>query len=445
MSKPLHNHEVRETPGLSPHLHDVLAELHRRPYPHVPNPPRCSRRASVALILRVKPTYQDQPESSRLAVDQSLSVEEQLQSFFSQSWVQHGDPEVLFIKRASRQGDRWNGHVALPGGKRDPEDLNDFTVAIRETAEEIGLDLTTDDVISVGNLPERVITTSWGAEPIMVLCPYIFLSTRSDCITLNLQPTEVAAVHWVPLRALLSPSLRSKEYVDMSQRFTRQGGYFSRLAVRSLMGWMQFSAVRLIPSESHLSASTTGFTYDSFRGPVSLWSRFKAWTLSNQADSGDPSRPLLLWGLTLGVLADFLDMLPPHNAVELWEYPTFTAPDLRLIVSILTSPLRKYNAQEVRFGYRSPDTAVDSETSALRVTRGDDDDNHDPNAVGIGGLGVGRYYGPTDRQGEGSSYAVGIMLRGYYQRLRVAIWVFLAWRMTLGSAAAWTAWRYLRR
>jgi hypothetical protein len=40
---------------------------------------------------------------------------------------------------------------------------------------------------------------------------------------------------------------------------------------------------------------------------------------------------------------------------------------------------------------------------------------------------------------------VGIMLRGYYQRLRVAIWVFLAWRTVLGSAAAFTAWRFLRR
>jgi hypothetical protein len=49
--------------------------------------------------------------------------------------------------------------------------------------------------------------------------------------------------------------------------------------------------------------------------------------------------PLLLWGLTLGILADFLDMLPPHQAVQLWKYPTFTvsaavllgrAPDLTL-------------------------------------------------------------------------------------------------------------------
>ncbi|EPS27461.1 hypothetical protein PDE_02404 [Penicillium oxalicum 114-2] len=443
MSKFTQNSETSDRLDLSPHLHSVLAELHRRPYPHVPNPPRCNKRASVALILRVKPTHNNQPEPGPNTDDTSLPIEERLQTFFSQPWAQHGDPEVLFIKRATREGDRWNGHVALPGGKRDPEDPDDLAVAIRETSEEIGLDLTTDDVISVGNLPERVITTSWGAEPIMVLCPYIFLTTRSDCITLNLQPTEVAAVHWVPLRALLSPSLRSAEYVDMSQRFARQGGYVARLAVRSLLGWMQFSAVRLLPSESHLCRTTPDSIPDRKNRQSSLLSRLKAWTLSNQADSGDPTRPLLLWGLTLGVLADFLDMLPPHNAVELWKYPTFTAPDLRLIVSVLTYHLRKRNAREVRVGHRAAETAADSETTALRVIH--DDGDHDPNAVGIGGLGVGRYYGPIDRQGEGTSYAVGVMLRGYYQRLRVAVWVFLAWRTVLGSAAAWTAWRYLRR
>jgi hypothetical protein len=109
----------------------------------------------------------------------------------------------------------------------------------------------------------------------------------------------------------------------------------------------------------------------------------------------------------------------------------------------LTYKLRKRNAREVKMGARPTDTAADSETAALPVTPSAD--KHDHNEVGIGGLGVGRYYGPGDRTPDGTSYAVGIMLRGYYQRLRVAIWVFLAWRAVLGSAAAFTAWRFIRR
>lgn len=88
-----------------------------------------------------------------------------LSNFFAQPWVQAGDPEVVFIKRAARVGDRWTSHVALPGGKRDPEDADDGATAIRETVEEIGLDLTDDSVVSVGNLPERVVKTSLGKVP----------------------------------------------------------------------------------------------------------------------------------------------------------------------------------------------------------------------------------------------------------------------------------------
>jgi hypothetical protein len=37
----------------------------------------------------------------------------------------------------------------------------------------VGLDLTTDDCIYVGNLPERIVTSSWGSVP------YVFpLSAR---------------------------------------------------------------------------------------------------------------------------------------------------------------------------------------------------------------------------------------------------------------------------
>lgn len=71
----------------------------------------------------------------------------------------------MFIKRAAREGDRWTSHVALPGGKRDPEDEDDKATAVRETSEEIGLDLNGRDAMFVGNLPERVVSTSWGKVP----------------------------------------------------------------------------------------------------------------------------------------------------------------------------------------------------------------------------------------------------------------------------------------
>jgi 8-oxo-dGTP pyrophosphatase MutT (NUDIX family) len=146
-------------------LHEVLLTLHHSPYPHVPNPPQCKRRAAVTLILRIRPSYDHRPPAPVFPLGQSATVTQRLESFFSQDWVKHGDPEVLFIKRAARVGDRWTGHVALPGGKRDPEDEDDQATAIREAWEEIGLDLNAENAIPAGNLPERVVTTSWASVP----------------------------------------------------------------------------------------------------------------------------------------------------------------------------------------------------------------------------------------------------------------------------------------
>ena len=278
---------------------------------------------------------------------------------------------------------------------------------------------------------------------LMVLCPFIYVLTRPELPTLNLQPTEVASTHWVPLRALLSSSMRTVEYVDMSQRLTNQGGFITRLGFRSLVGMMQFSAIQLRPSESLYCNSTPGFIpHDSPRSQ-SLFQRWKAWCSSNQTGLNDLGRPLLLGGLTLGILADFLDMLPPHNAVQLWDYPTFTPPNLRLIVKLVTHSLRKHNILQVKSGARPSNTALDSQTAAVAVNDKAHSQN-DHNEVGIGGLGVGRCYGPSDKDPDGRTYAVGIMLRGYYDRLRIALFVFLGWRVAIGSTAAAFAWKLWR-
>ncbi|KAL4804868.1 NUDIX hydrolase domain-like protein [Aspergillus unguis] len=425
-------------------LHHVLLDLHQNSYPHVPNPPQCKKRASVALVLRVRPTYSHRPaRSSIVPNDPSVPVTEQLDNFFSQPWVQNGDPEVLFIKRASRVGDRWTGHVALPGGKRDPEDHDDRAAAIREASEEVGLDLTTDDCIYVGNLPERVVTSSWGSVPLMVLCPYVFVLTGCDSPVLELQPDEVASTHWVSLDVLLSPSSRTVEHVDMTQRLASQGGLMARLASRTMMGYMQFSAIRLKPTETlqcsvNLKRSIT-------TSPAPSWLQKCQSLFCSSQHSAIHTPPLLLWGLTLGILADFLDMLPPHTAVQLWKYPNFTSLDLRLLVNLLTYRLRKRNMGQVKSGVRRrpSDTAIDGETAALPVEEIHEKDER--NQVGIGGLGVGRYYGPSDKSSDGNAYAVGIMLRGYYQKIRLALYIFVAWRVAIGSVAAFCVWKYLRR
>jgi hypothetical protein len=170
---------IPDAADLITHLKSVLVELHAHPYPEVACPPNLPKRASVALILRIQPNYSHWPEVPDTSFQQEqrrrysagshaslkLSFEDTLDAFFEQDWVKHGDPELLFIKRATRVGDKWTGHVALPGGKRDPEDEDDQVTAMREAMEEVGIDLGHDNAICVGNLPQRIVTTSWGKVP----------------------------------------------------------------------------------------------------------------------------------------------------------------------------------------------------------------------------------------------------------------------------------------
>ncbi|KAI9796407.1 MAG: hypothetical protein M1833_006179 [Piccolia ochrophora] len=428
------NYDSQASEVIVDHLKEVFLDLSKAPYPHVENPPHCTKRASVALVVRIQPGHATWPPTSQSSCE--VRDLETFETFFSSPWVQHGDPEVLFIKRAARAGDRWTSHVALPGGKRDPEDEDDKAAAVRETWEEVGLDLTGSNAIFVGNLPARVVTTSWGKVPLMVLCPFVFLLTRHDVPPLKLQPSEVGSSHWVPIRALLSPSLRSFERCDVSDRLARQGGSITRALLRAMLGQMLFAAVRLTPSQSVYCTTSPGFLPEEptvandtlFR---SWRRRVQQWWLGDHAASPSHDRPLLLWGLTLGIMADFLELLPPYNALELWTYPTFTPADVRLAIWAMTHTFRKRKRKEVEEGKQRASVAVEHD-------QGPDsnppiaESKHQESKVGIDGYGVGGRRGRArqDRFGARSS-AVGVMLDGYYDLVRKAVAVALLTRLAV--------------
>ena len=147
-------------------LKTALQQIHHEDCPKIPNPPGCKKRASVALILQVRAIYPHQTVYDRTQCSSvAQPFQECLDNFFSQKWVQEGDAEALFIKRAARVGDRWTSHIAFPGGKREPADADDLATSSRETREEIGLDLNVEHCLFIGNLPERVIESPWGKAP----------------------------------------------------------------------------------------------------------------------------------------------------------------------------------------------------------------------------------------------------------------------------------------
>lgn len=109
--------------------------------------------------------------------------------------------EVLMIQRAQKSGDPWSGHMAFPGGHQDHSDPSEVYTAIRETEEEVGLNLERY-AHYFGPLPP-VRAMARGLPVRLVIQPMVFfLHDLSFDLTPNQE--EVADVVWVPLEVLRS-------------------------------------------------------------------------------------------------------------------------------------------------------------------------------------------------------------------------------------------------
>jgi 8-oxo-dGTP pyrophosphatase MutT (NUDIX family) len=117
--------------------------------------------------------------------------------------ILRGDPpELLLIERAHRPGDPWSGHVALPGGRKDAGDASSAETAVRETREELGLDLRA--ARRIGALSPILATTHSRRRP-MAIDPWLFEIEGAP----PMHPgPEVARSFWAPLCALADPERR---------------------------------------------------------------------------------------------------------------------------------------------------------------------------------------------------------------------------------------------
>lgn len=106
--------------------------------------------------------------------------------------------EALFIRRAERPGDIWSGHMAFPGGHRETQDQDLQETAVRETREEIGLDLNAHARL-LGHL-DYVDVNPIGTTLSMIVAPYVYVLTGA---TPELSPNhEVADVLWGSIREM---------------------------------------------------------------------------------------------------------------------------------------------------------------------------------------------------------------------------------------------------
>ncbi len=105
-----------------------------------------------------------------------------------------GATEVLLIQRSERPGDRWSGQVALPGGRFDDTDRDLLHTAIRETREEVGLDLERGARV-LGRLGATRAVAKGKVLP-MTITPYVFHLEQEQPVVLN---AEATAHFWLPL------------------------------------------------------------------------------------------------------------------------------------------------------------------------------------------------------------------------------------------------------
>ena len=104
------------------------------------------------------------------------------------------DFHVLLVKRAENPTDKWSGQTALPGGKRDPEDIDIKATVVRETLEETSINLL-DDCRFVGTMEPL----SSVEKPEIKILPFIVMQEKEQVIKLNQELTEY---FWAPLKEL---------------------------------------------------------------------------------------------------------------------------------------------------------------------------------------------------------------------------------------------------
>lgn len=153
--------------------------------PQLYNPQANTRQAAVAIVLRESKTGSD----------------------------------ILFIQRATKAGDPWSGHMAFPGGHLDPEDADLRAAAVRETWEEVGLDLT--HAAYLGAVDQQRAMPR-GRQLNMLIAPHVFEISGDPPLTINY---EVAEVVWARLEPLITGTCHDTETRPMAGKPTVFNGY----------------------------------------------------------------------------------------------------------------------------------------------------------------------------------------------------------------------------
>lgn len=134
--------------------------------------------------------------------------------------------ELLLIKRAQHPRDPWSGHMALPGGRMEPQDPHLLATAVRETREETGVvlpshDREVEEGSFLGLLP-RVAPSSRNIPRVAVV-PHVFITGPGT--QARASSREVERIRWVTLESLADPATGDSIEIQLPGGPRRFPGY----------------------------------------------------------------------------------------------------------------------------------------------------------------------------------------------------------------------------
>ncbi|GJQ12848.1 hypothetical protein GpartN1_g4639.t1 [Galdieria partita] len=239
-----------------------------------------TRRAAVAIILRFGYLPGDVPAYATCSLRELLQHVEATGA---------SNLQILYIQRATKSSDPWSGHIAFPGGRQEENEM-DIETAIRETKEEIGLDIgNSQHFLCIGRLSDREIKLRNRGLRNSAYCAFVFIQLKLETPPLKLCISEVAAAFWVSLdtflvyghQLLCNKAIERKWDIELFR-------YLSYIFPKRIFDWLAldrvyFSAISLRPWIVSIQYAQDGLVAHE-----------------------DHQDPLWLWGLTLAATADLL-------------------------------------------------------------------------------------------------------------------------------------------
>ncbi len=117
--------------------------------------------------------------------------------------------EFLAIRRTEDERDPWSGHMALPGGRREPGDEGLWGTAVRETHEEVGIDLRESGTL-LGQLDD--VCPRSRRIPAIAITPFI---VAVDPGVKARTSSEVDRAVWLPLDVVVDEIHRGSMRLDV--------------------------------------------------------------------------------------------------------------------------------------------------------------------------------------------------------------------------------------